>query len=159
VGSKSGVKEEARGFRRTMGVAAAATPALSLPDEVREFVAPLARGLRVPHRLVRRAQIVQLAAAGVSTCAIARQVGCSESMVRKWRGRMAADPRGPALEDAPRSGRPATISLAVRLAVLRLGCDVPPDGERQRRFREVWMISSLRDAVAAESRTCVGTTP
>jgi transposase len=147
----SAPREDAGGFDRTMGVAAAATPALSLPDDVRKFVGQLARGLRVPHRLVRRAQIIELAAAGVSTYAIARQVGCSESMVRKWRGRMTADPRGPALEDAPRSGRPATISLAVRLAVLRLGCDVPPDGERRRRFREVWTISSLRDAVAAET--------
>lgn len=136
--------------RRT-GVAAAATPALDLPDEVRRFVRYLARGQRAPHRLVLRARIIDLAADGVSTYAIARELGCSEATVRKWRARMAASPRAPSLEDAARSGRPATIPVAVRLAVVRLGCDVPPEGERVRRFRDVWTLASLRDAVASET--------
>jgi transposase len=132
-------------------VAAAATPALTLPGDVRLFVSQLARAQRAPHRLVKRAQIVELAAEGLSTYAIARQLGCSEGTVRKWRGRMTAAPRAPSLEDAARSGRPSTIPIAVRLAVVRLACDVPPEGERVRRFREVWTLNSLRDAVTAET--------
>ena len=132
-------------------MAAAATPALVLPDDVRRFVSHLARGQRASHRLVQRAQIIDLAADGVSTYAIARRLGCCEATVRKWRARMAASPRAPSMEDAARSGRPATIPIAVRLTVVRLGCDVPPEGERVRRFREVWTLASLRDAVAAET--------
>jgi transposase len=113
--------------------------------------AHLARGQRASHRLVQRARIIDLAADGVSTYAIARRLGCCEATVRKWRARMAASPRAPSMEDAARSGRPATIPIAVRLTVVRLGCDVPPEGERVRRFREVWTLASLRDAVAAET--------
>jgi hypothetical protein len=68
-------------------VAAAATPALVLPDDIRRFVAHLARGQRAPHRLVQRARILDLAADGLSTYAIARQLGCCEATVRKWRMR------------------------------------------------------------------------
>ncbi len=133
-------------------MAAAATPALVLPDDVRQFVGQLARAQRAAHRLVQRACIIDLAADGVSTYAIARQLGCTEATVRKWRARMAASPRAPSLEDASRSGRPATIPIAVRLAVVRLGCDVPPDGERIRRFREVWTLGSLRECRRRRNR-------
>ncbi len=80
---------------RSTGVAAAATPALELPLDVREFVAHLAKSQRASHRLVQRARIVDLAADGVSTYAIARQLGCCETTVRKWRVRMAESPRAP----------------------------------------------------------------
>lgn len=132
-------------------MAAIATPALELPPDVQELVARLARGLLVPHRLVQRAAIIVAAAEGMSTYAIARKLGCCESTVRKWRGRMTEAPLVPSLQDAPRSGRPPTIPLDVRLTVLRLACDVPPEGERQLRFRDVWTLSSLADAAAVET--------
>lgn len=95
--------------------------------------------------------IVELAVDGRSTYAIARQLRCSESTVRKWRARMREAPRAPSLEDAPRSGRPPSVPLAVRLAVVRLACDVPSEGERRRRFRDVWTLQSLADATAVET--------
>ncbi len=152
MGSKLGsLGSSGTGDTQHVGVAAAATPALFLPSEVRIFVAQLGRAQRAPHRLVKRARIVELAAEGVSTYAIARRLGCTEATVRKWRSRMAASPRAPTLEDAARSGRPSTIPISVRVAVLRLACDVPPDGDRIRRFRDVWTLGSLRDAVSAET--------
>ncbi|MBK6519173.1 MAG: helix-turn-helix domain-containing protein [Polyangiaceae bacterium] len=58
---------------------------------------------------MQRAQIIDLAADGVGTYAIARRLGCCEATVRKWRARMAASPC--ALHGGtPRGvGRPATI--------------------------------------------------
>lgn len=146
-----GSKEGRNSRTRTMGVAAPATPALRLPQELVDYVERLARAQRVPHRLVRRAAILKMAAAGRSTYAIARDLGCSESTVRKWRGRVAEDQRASAIEDAPRSGRPARIGLNERLAVLRLACDVPPDEFGRRRFRDVWTLDSLRKAAVAET--------
>ncbi len=134
-----------------MVVAAPATPALQLPKELVAYVERLARAQRAPHRLVRRAAILAMATTGRSTYAIARELRCSESTVRKWRSRLAEDMRGSALEDAPRSGRPARIGVNVRLAVLRLACDVPPDELGLRRFRDVWTLDSLRKAAIAET--------
>lgn len=132
-------------------MAAPATPALEIPTAVLDFVERLSRAQKAPHRLVQRAAIVSMASAGRSTYAIARELRCSESTVRKWRARMSADPRAPALEDAARSGRPARIPLSARLAVVKVACAVPPDEFGRRRFRDVWTLDSLRQAVFSET--------
>lgn len=132
-------------------MAAPASPALVLPKDLLEFVERLSRAQGAPHRLVQRATIIVPAAQGVSTYGIARTVRCSESTVRKWRGRVEAKPRAPALEDAPRSGRPARIAIDARLAVVKLACAIPPDEFGRRRFRDVWTLDSLRRAVLAET--------
>jgi transposase len=64
-------------------------------------------------RSVERARMVLLSAQGVSGLEIAERVGCCEPTVIRWRRRYAE--RGLAgLEDAPRAGRPPTISSAQR---------------------------------------------
>jgi transposase len=109
----------------------------------------LARSLTHPHREVLRAQIVLLCARGLSTAAIARSVGCSERTVRKWRERFAETPSLDALEDRPRSGRPAVVPLATRCEVVKLACQRPEDSKAQ--FRDIWTLNSLQETLREET--------
>lgn len=105
----------------------------------------LARSSKAPHALVVRAQIIVLAEKGISIYAIARKLGISQVTARKWRGRFKARPKLSSLRDADRSGRPETIKSAQRADVVRIACERPADNKVK--FRDVWTISSLRDAV------------
>jgi transposase len=76
-------------------------------------------------RSVERARIVLLSAQGYSGVEIAERVGCSEPTVVLWRRRYSE--RGLAgLEDAVRSGRPATIDDSVRYEILARTLLEPP---------------------------------
>jgi Homeodomain-like domain len=84
------------------------------------------RAGKTPQQTVRRVSILLLAHAGLSKQAIADQVGTSRNLGQKWRKRLARyepppvmteeelDPvaRLAALQDWPRSGRPADFSPA-----------------------------------------------
>lgn len=109
----------------------------------------LARSLTHPHREVMRAQIVLLCVRGLSNAAIAQRVGCNEQTVRKWRDRFAEAPSLDALKDRPRSGRPAVVPLATRCEVVKLACQ-RPEGSKAR-FREIWTLDSLQEAVREET--------
>lgn len=77
-----------------------------------------------PQRLVFRAQIVLLAADGLSLRGVARTLACSRTVVRKWVHRYCT--RGPAgLQDAARSGRPRRISAVERHSVVAAACTPP----------------------------------
>ena len=86
-------------------------PALVLRQGDRKKLSDLARLPSVPSGLAKRARIVLLAADGVPNAAIARTVGVTRPTVIGWRDRYAAGGIA-ALEDEPRSGRPAAISEA-----------------------------------------------
>ena len=109
----------------------------------------LARSQTASHREVMRAQIVLLGTRRLSNAAIAQSVGCSEQTVRKWRGRFAETPSLDALKDQPRSGRPAVVSVATRCEVVKLACQRPEDSKA--RFREVWTLGSLQQALREET--------
>ena len=86
-------------------------PALMLREGDRQRLADLAGLPSVPSGLAKRARMVLLAADGMANAEIARTVGVSRPTVIGWRERYA---RGgvTALEDEPRSGRPAEIDEA-----------------------------------------------
>ena len=86
-------------------------PALILRNGDREKLAELARLPSVPSGLAKRARIVLLAADGVPNAQIARTAGVSRPTVIGWRDRYETGGIA-ALEDEPRSGRPAEISEA-----------------------------------------------
>jgi transposase len=86
-------------------------PALALREGDRERLAELARLPSVPSGLAKRARMVLLAGDGVPNAAIARAVGVSRPTVIGWRDRYQQGGIA-ALEDEPRSGRPAEISEA-----------------------------------------------
>jgi len=96
-----------------------------------------------------RAQIVLLCVRGLSNAAIAQRVGCNEQTVRKWRDRFAEAPSLDSLKDRPRSGRPAVVPLATRCEVVKLACQ-RPEGSKAR-FREIWTLDSLQEAVREET--------
>jgi|SRR5580704_5783986 len=100
--------------------------ALDLREGDRDRLAELARLPSVPPGLAKRARIVLLAADGKPNAEIARIVGVSRPTVIGWRDRYG---RGgiAALEDEPRSGRPAEIDeIQVVLATLADGGRPPP---------------------------------
>ena len=86
-------------------------PALVLREGDRKRLSELARLPSVPSGLAKRARIVLLAADGMPNAQIARTVGVSRPTVIGWRDRYEAGGIA-ALEDEPRSGRPAQISEA-----------------------------------------------
>jgi transposase len=98
---------------------------------------------------VLRAKIILAAAEGTPTLAIARQLGITDDMVRKWRNRFAAGGIVEALADRHRSGRPAQVPVEVRCQLIKLACD-RCDAERAP-FRDVWTYDALGNALALET--------
>jgi transposase len=80
-----------------------------LTEEEQETVGRLARSRTAPARLVERAQMIALASHGRRVSAIAAELGVGAETVRTWLKRFnGAGVDG--LQDAPRSGRPATYT-------------------------------------------------
>ncbi len=89
----------------------------------------LAKAVRLPtstQRASLRAQIILLAADGVPLRAISRQLQCRPATVRKWTRRWAAKGMD-GLDDAPRTGRPRTITPEQRCCVIALACSRPEE--------------------------------
>jgi transposase len=129
-------------------VAAPRTPHLSVRRPVRKQLERLARSRKAPHALVERAKMILLAEQGWSNYAIARELRVTEVTVRKWRARFAARPKLSILRDALRSGRPSEFTPEQRAEVVRIACERPKDCKVA--FRDVWTISSLREAAERE---------
>lgn len=98
-----------------------------LNDTQRKELTGLVRAGRSAQRLVLRARIVLLAAAGHSNAAIAAAVACCVDTVRKWRHRWAASPRLASLGDAQRCGRPPQFTPVQIAQVKALACTPPAD--------------------------------
>ena len=124
-------------------------PVVTLSDRLRGVVERLARRQTSPHRLVRRPQLVLAAADGGNNEHLARQFGLDRGTVRTWRERWrVAAPRleaaaaagdderllaqlvAAALDDAPRSGAPATFSAEQVVQIVALACEPPPASDR-----------------------------
>ena len=86
--------------------------------------------------------------AGVGTEQIARQLSCSSRHVRKWKARFAAAPCLASLEDAPRSGRPARITVATRCQLVQLACARPDSKDAPAPFRDLWTYGALAASLA-----------
>jgi transposase len=85
------------------------------------------RSSKTEQRLVARAKIVLLAAGGVASREIAREVGCGRGVVSKWRVRFARE-RLAGLADAPRSGKPKTYGASAARRILAVLDRPPPEG-------------------------------
>ena len=82
---------------------------LKVSPAIRAQLEGITRSRSMPHALVRRAQIVLLAANGMNNTTIAAKVGLSRAMVGVWRKRF-LDQELMGLYDAPRTGGPRSIS-------------------------------------------------
>jgi transposase len=103
-----------------------ATPVVLSADE-RTTLEGWVRSGTTEQRWVERARIVLLAAAGLASRAIARELGCRHHTVSKWRMRF-AKARLAGLADAPRSGKPKTYDAASDRRILALLDRPPPEG-------------------------------
>ena len=128
------------------GLAGTACAPLPLKRRLRVAIAKRARSLREPYRIVVRAQIVMLAAAGVPNAEIARQVRVTVSTVNKWRRRMVERPKVSTLADSPRSGRPPQVPVPVRCELVKLACSRPAD-QPKAPLSQVWTRPLLQQAL------------
>jgi len=111
-----------------------------LEGEERVELERIVRASTSEQRLVQRARVVLLAAAGETNVAIAPLVGLCAHKVSKRRTRFAEE-RLAGLRDRPRPGGPRRYGHDQRLAVFRTGCAPPPEGETH------WTVRSLAAAV------------
>ena len=100
---------------------------IRLSADERAVLAAWTRASSTEQRLVERARIVLLAADGLASRAIGREVGCARGVVSKWRVRFAQD-RLAGLAAAPRSGKPRTYGADAERRILALLDRPPPRG-------------------------------
>ncbi len=103
-----------------------ATP-IHLTELERVELEGLARSRKTEHRLRQRARIVLLAASGVATRAIGREVGCTTGTASKWRVRYAADRLAGLGESGNRGAAPKYTEETTR-RILRVLDLAPPPG-------------------------------
>ena len=105
--------------------------AVSLSAEERSELERLIRSRSTPQQLALRARMIVLAADGVGVCETAQRLGVWRKGVSLWRARWLAQGAGEAvaerLQDAPRSGAPATITPEQICAIVALACERPDD--------------------------------
>jgi len=78
---------------------------IELTDEERAVLEHLARSYTLPHWQVLRAQMVLMAATGMTNREIAARLRCGRDVVSQWRKRFFEE-RLAGLKDRPRPGRP-----------------------------------------------------
>ena len=85
-------------------------PAILLNPEQKTALERLARARSQPARVVERARIVLLAAAGLENKQIAQRMGIMPETAARWRGRFLEGGIAALHKDAPRPGKPSTIT-------------------------------------------------
>ena len=104
-----------------------ATP-ITITPEQQGILESWMRASTTQQRMVQRSRIVLMAAKGMRTDAIARELDIRTATVSKWRTRFAKDGLQ-GLEDAPRSGRSRKYDETTERRILAKLDDPVPDGE------------------------------
>lgn len=104
-----------------------ATP-ITLTTEQQGILESWMKASTTEQRLVQRSRIILMAAKGMRTNAIARDLGIRTATASKWRTRFAKDGLQ-GLEDAPRSGRRRKYDETTERRILAKLDDAAPDGE------------------------------
>lgn len=100
---------------------------IELTMEERQELLTMSRSLKLEKRYVDRAQIILHSAEGKSLDQIIKLTGKSRPVVNKWRNRFRQD-RLNGLKDAPRSGKPRTITPEQKALVIEKACTKPEGG-------------------------------
>ena len=90
------------------------TMPLALAADERRSVEAALRPAKAERRIVLRAQALLMLSDGVAAMDVAKVLGVNERTVRKWRKRFACTKPSAKLADAPRSGRPPSLSRMPR---------------------------------------------
>lgn len=113
---------------------------IELTEEERSTLERIVRSPSSEQRMVVRARVVLLAAAGKPNRQIAGIVGLSQQKVGQWRNRF-AERRLEGLSDLPRPGAPRRYDHDKHVEVFKTACSSPPEGETQ------WTVRSLAERV------------
>ena len=113
-------------------------PPIELTADERHSLEVLIRRHTAPQQVVVRARIILLAADGLNTSRVARELGLEADTVRLWRQRwlrvsevaLADLPVAARLADAPRSGTPARITSEQVARIVALACEAPSTSGR-----------------------------
>jgi transposase len=115
-------------------------PQIFLSSEEKAPLVAWAHGRSLPLRLVERARIIQMAADGVRSQDIARELGISRPTVQLWRERFLALRLEGLEKDAPRPGRiPSLSEKKVRAVVEATLHTTPPNATH-------WSVRSMAQA-------------
>jgi len=117
-----------------------------LSSEERGTLDQWARGRSMPARLVQRAQIVRLAAAGILSQDIAEQLRVSRPTVQLWRQRFLALRLTGLEKDAPRPGRLPRISSEKVRAVVEATLQTKPPAATHWSTRTMAQAQGLSEA-------------
>ena len=93
---------------------------IELDEQTERELRVLARGRRVEARLQQRAQVVLLAAKGRQNKDIADEIGLDRRQVALWRQRFLDGGIDALRKDAPRSGRPATVTAEMESRIVHV---------------------------------------
>jgi hypothetical protein len=103
-----------------------AAPITLTPEEENELQR-LTRAHKTGQKLVERASMILLAAAGTAVHEIARQLGVWPKTVRHWRARRLSAPADTSstarLTDAPRPGSPGTFTIEQICSIVAMTCE------------------------------------
>ena len=94
--------------------------AIELDAEVERELQELAKGRRVEVRLQQRARIILLAAQGLQNIDIAQEVDLDRRQVALWRQRFLEGGIDAIRRDAPRAGRPATVTAQMESRIVEV---------------------------------------
>jgi putative transposase len=128
--------------------------ALSVTDTERQALELLLRRHTTPQQLALRARIILAADAGLNNAQIARRLDVQVDTVRTWRSRWLGLQAVPLadlgveerLTDAPRSGRPVTITAEQVCQIVALACEPPAQAARP---ISQWSSQELADEIIA----------
>jgi transposase len=120
---------------------------VELSPEQQEQLQSFARSRSQAHRVVLRAQMVLLAAAGWQDLAIGQKLGKDRLTVGRWRKRYLAHGLAGLLRDAPRPGRPPQIDAAqIQQIVTKTTQEKPPQATH-------WSTRTMAAAVGVSPAT------
>lgn len=130
-------------------------PSIELEALERQELERLVKRHLTPQQLVLRARIVLAAADGANNRQIARQLGVSLDTVRRWRERwialgaasledLAVEER---LTDAPRPGKPRTITPEQECQIIALACESPQEEDSAQRPISQWTGREIAEEI------------
>jgi Homeodomain-like domain len=128
--------------------------ALTVTDTQRQALEQFVRRHTTPQQLALRARIILAADTGLNNAQIARLLNLQVDTVRTWRSRwlacqpvsLADLPLEERLADAPRSGKPTTITAQQVCQIIALACEPPAEGGRPISH---WSSRELADEIIA----------
>lgn len=122
-------------------------PQVVLTEDQKHTLQQWARGRSLPARQGERARVVLLASAGKQDLEIAAEVGISNQKAARWRKRFLKLGLAGLEKDAPRGGRPSTITAATVQEVIRKTTQESPVNATH------WSTRTMAEAVGVSEKS------